>query len=295
VQPTGPFDLLWTVTDAGGWNRQIAFTPNGEVLAVSAFTIQVLDAKTGRAVNKVPACPSPWGGGFGWLDATRAALVCDGVVREYQASSLLFKESAKRSGMTCAGAAVHPRLVVASDVEAVLSKAARVRLYDPRTWTQLNEIKIAVDEIEGVAIAPDGVHFALAYPSVIELREAPSGRVTATLQGSGGRVTALSYSQDGKLLFAHDMSPAASVIDVATQRRVRSYAIGGWVTQSQWLADGSIVATGSGGLWILYPNGTSALAATSERGFYGLAASSDGTLVCAGDVDGKIRMYRLRR
>src|SRR5262249_60427480 len=80
-----------------------------------------------------------------------------------------------------------------------------------------------VRQVEAVAFAADGGTVALGYrsafgagDSVIELRDAGTGKLLRTLQGHGGGVSDLAFGRDGKILASAGHDGTLRLWDVAT-------------------------------------------------------------------------------
>ena len=104
--------------------------------------------------------------------------------------------------------------------------------------------------IGALAFSPDGKHLALGRFRQVQLLDAATGNVTATLEGHADLVRALSFSPDGKFLAAAGGAPAeygeVKIWNLATheaQRTIRGHS--DCVYAVDFSADGKQLVTGS--------------------------------------------------
>lgn len=266
--------------------------PNGNPLAIQGNEMIELAAANGEVLRRQPACSGPHGSAAGMLDDRRFVMVCDGRILQYDIPSLTSQQVATLTGFTVSGAAFHPSWVVVADIQHVLSQATRIVGFDPSSWAQRFSFDLKVDDAEGVAVSADGRMLAVGGGGLLQVRELPSLRIVLDKRTQRGRVTATSFSPDGRRLFVHDETFEAAIWDVAAKARAPVFKVGSWVTSSLWIDDHTVIATGSDGVVQLSDRGDKVLIDGMEG--VGLALSRRERLACYGSSGGQVRCRQLR-
>lgn len=68
----------------------------------------------------------------------------------------------------------------------------------------------------GIAYSPDGLNFASAGDSCIEIRNSTTGKLVKQLPNIGWATHCLAYGHDGRRIVTGDRDGAVKVIDIST-------------------------------------------------------------------------------
>jgi WD40 repeat protein len=90
-----------------------------------------------------------------------------------------------------------------------------VKLWDMPSGAERAELTALGDEATAVAFTPDGRTLAVAVGDVVQLRNAVTGALVATLEGHRGRVRCLAFSPDGLRLASGSSDATVRLWDVA--------------------------------------------------------------------------------
>lgn len=294
----GSFEARW-VSEKLGWNRGLAITPS-EVVAASGQELVTLSRDEGRVKKRAPTCAVVLGG-LVRLSDTEVVVFCKGEVRALKMPGLvessLYTPSASdalKGTDVAVGAACGDKLALAS-------RTGKVAVIERGKGKQVAELGVK-GEIETLAFSPDCALLAVGQnglssemsdkevPGMVVVLDVAKRRAIATLKGTDRtRATGVAFAPDGAEVFANVGTFGAMVFDVKTQKATRSYKVGSWISTSTYVAPGLVAAAGSDGLTLLTADGQALVAPIPEQPTQeAVAASSDGSLLCVGDRDGRV-------
>jgi hypothetical protein len=150
-------------------------------------------------------------------------------------------------------------------------------------------------EIEELVFSPDGRYLAVGRKDgAVLLRELGTGRLTQLHRGER-RATGLAFSRDGAHLFVNNDTFGARVLSSVDGAVIRQHRAGPWISSASDLGGGWFAAAGSEGL-LIYGDGEDGRKVEWDRASSceGLDATADGTLLCAGDRDGRVACFTTR-
>jgi WD40 repeat protein len=154
--------------------------------------------------------------------------------------------------------------------------------------------------IESLALSPDLRTLVVGFesrgsddPSSIEIFDLGSGKSVATVATADrSRVTAMSFSPDGSMTFAHAGSFEAGIIDVAAATWKRNYRVGSWVSETVWVRPDLVAGAGSDGISLFPVDGGDTIVLEVPGHQYptmeAVGASDDGSMFCTGERDGTV-------
>ena len=248
---------IWQVVDGQqvltfqghtNWVSSIAFSPNGQLLAVTGHsdsTIQLWEASTGKCVRILP-------GHTGWVSSV--AFSQDGQTLASGSSDLTVRLWEINSGQCfriLQGHTDRVRSVAFSpNGQAVASGSAdqTVKLWEVSTGHCLKTLEENTNGTRTIAFSPDGRILASGnYDQTVKLWEVNTGQCLRILQGHTHKVWSVAFSPDGQLLASSSDDSTVRLWEVSTghclrilqgyTNRVRSVALS---------ADDQLVASGSG-------------------------------------------------
>jgi hypothetical protein len=280
------YELAWTA-DSDGWNQAIAVSAAGWVVSVGGGMVSVHASDDGRVLESARICHGVQDG-FALVDQREGILVCSEEIVEVSFPGL----SSKRA------VALNFRAKVAGfggDHVAVADREGRVEVYRMTDHVRVDAFEIGAS-VEGLAVSPDASVVAVGGDD--DQLYVRRGKKTEKLSASdGSRPTALSFSPDGKRIFAHNASFEARIHDVSDGAVIGGHSTGSWLRASTWIDDRLIAATGSDG-FVIYQVGNQKprplLYGPQHPTAEGIGASPDGTIGCAGDRDGRIACHSAR-
>ncbi len=178
--------------------------------------------------------------------------------------------------------------------EPVVESAAKASLPALKPATP---VKAAINSL---AFRPDGAMIALGRYQEVELRNASSGKTTATLTGHSNEVRGLNFSPNGKLLAATGGSPSqfgeVKIWDVASAQELRT-----WrghrdnITASAFSPDGTILATSSYDKLVKLWNVTTGVEIKTLKdhtdAVFAVAFSPDGKLLASAGADRTVKLW----
>ena len=268
----------------------VAFSPNGELLAVGTYTtgIWLYDPATFRVVARMP-------GGA----ATNVAFSPDG---KTLASCAGHREDKIRIWDVATGNQIatmdqsYVRSVAFSPDGTILASGSDgVELWDVATGTRIAAVSEAggVSGLRSVAFSPDGQTLAAgSWDHKVALCDVATATWTATFEGHKGEVTAVSFSPDGRTVASASNDHTIKLWDVATASNVATFSGLGSLAFSP---DGRTVAcrsteVGTVTLWDV-ASGQAVNLRGHEDPVVAVAFSPDGTTIASGATDATVRLW----
>jgi WD40 repeat protein len=190
------------------------------------------------------------------------------------------------------------------------SAVEEVAVIDPSTWTVATELVGPRSPVTRIQFSPDSSIVAGVFGATATLWSVRSSDTVAVLQGSGGRITDLTFSPDGKRVVTTSVDGTATIWDTVTGSKLltlRGHEANVWA--ASYSPDGSLIATasddGTARLWdaatgqdrgtLLGPGGRLWDAAFSADGQWVVATASSGRLfVFAASVAELVRIADAR-
>jgi hypothetical protein len=284
------YKLAW-LSETKNWNRIVAVAPSGDVIAVGGRIMTVHAGDSGKILEQAEVCYGSLTNGFAFVDGSKGFLVCEDEVREIDFPGVASRTAFKLPSEAEA-AAVTGHLVAVGD------KQGQVNVYSTATWKPVDQFKIK-GEVETLAFTPDGSRLAAGgQEGHIEARDLAAKKSSILSSTGSSRVSGLGFSPDGTEVFAYVKSFTAGVLDVQKATMIRSYEVSSWLTAVRYLSKTLVAATGAHGMALFSADSSTPHSLSNEidkrASFEGLGASDDGSLVCAGDRDGRIACFTSR-
>ena len=285
--PSGKLRLAWSA-DTRSWNRIVAFSPSGDVISVGSGRLHVHARDTGRVLESAEVCYVKSRRGLAFVTQDRALLACNEGVQEVTFPGLHTRMITQLAGLPTASAA-SPHGV------AFAMRGGAVQILDPDGSTKRDHFAVG-GEVEELAFSPNGQRLAVGLRDGRVILRDIEGQTIRELNRGKRRATGLAFSRDGSLLFVNNERFGVRVVQASDGASVREHQAGPWVSAASGLRRGWFAAAGSEGL-VIYPNdsqertklkmGKQGPSSSCE----GLAVSADGTLLCAGDRQGRVVCY----
>jgi WD40 repeat protein len=285
-------------------NGAVAVSPDGTELAIGQdAVIHFYDLASGRELRQIK---SPLGGTEGLAFSPDGRMLASGHERQtvilWDLASTggreLVRLAAEQNKLTLLAFSADGKTLAAS---GMLDKT--IRLFDTATFRERRRLTRAVELFDWVyshnafAISPQGSTLAVAVKggSIIQLREAATGKLVRELLGAGKYINALAWSPNGRTLAGGYHAPKGQggtihVWDAATGKEQRAIDTQGEVIQSlTFTGDGRKLISGGGNsvirLWDL-DTGKERPPAQGLRAPIGwMAQSRDGRTLAFNDWD----------
>ena len=226
----------------------VAFSPNGEILAVVSSELGLWDVATKQQIFTHRGEGHPYSVAFS-PDGTLAIGLWNGTVE-------LLDVGTKRQIATLKGHTNWVRSVAFSQDGTLLASGSNdgmIRLWDVMAREQIATLKGYTNWVRSVAFSPNGTMLASGSGDrTVKLWDVATRQNIATLEGHTHGVEAVSFLPDGTLI-SGDARGTILLWDVATQERIATLGQVGGVHSVAFSPDGGILASGSGvgtiGLW----------------------------------------------
>jgi WD40 repeat protein len=227
-----------TVEDAG---HGVAFSPNGQYLALGGNPGQILHAATGKRALLVhndgdeigDLTYSPNGqfiaGGsdkrINVWDATNGKKILSFVGHSDSVTMVAFSPDSRR--------------IVSASADK------KVKIWDLTTGNELLCLDRHSDTVHGVSFSPDGQRIASASrDKTVRLWEVVTGRQLLSLNGHADSVTCVAFSKDGQRIASGGNDKRIKIWDVTNGKELFSFGgHTGFVTSVAWGADGLSIAS----------------------------------------------------
>ena len=284
----GDLKRLWQESPSRSWNHGVAVAPWGDVLISASDDVTVLAREDGRSLTTFEVCRTSLANAIHFFDDNQAAIICRH--RLIRLSPLEGEQEPGPKWPDPDG----PSAVASSSPEdpsgerlAVGFRSGTVQVMKPGTWTVTWAHQFD-DPVTALAVSPDGTEVAvgLSKGQIVRWR-LEDGEHTTLLPNNGSTCHALAYDREGKRLFGEAGSFEARIWALDSGRVEARFVTGSWLKAAAFLADGSVVATGSQGL-VRYTAGFKRGDPLSRDLGEGLGVSPKGDRVCAGGTDGQI-------
>jgi WD40 repeat protein len=198
-QPTLKASLVRTVSSRTGPGRQVAFSPNSQLLASSnadgTITLwSIADGKLARIIKHPLGVTSI---AFSPDGASLASGGYDQEVRVWRVSDGALLKTLKGHNKTVWTVAFSPN----GERLATAGEDSTVRLWNAKTGALTHTLKGHTRTVWSVAFSPDGQLLASgSFDKTIRIWRADNGALVRTLTGSGEAVVHVDFSPDGTLL-----------------------------------------------------------------------------------------------
>ncbi len=182
-----------------------------------------------------------------------------------------------------------------SPVPTATAPAAAALLQQVEAITQTGQLR--EDGLGAAAYSPDGRLIAVAVGHVVQLRDAQSLMIQATLEGHNGDVSSLVFHPDGTILASGSQDdPVVRLWDTRTGRELAQLrGHDDWIRSLAFSADGRLLASGSADRTARIWDMTTNRALVTLRGHTDLlgnvAFSPDGQRLASASRDGTARLW----
>ncbi len=284
--PAGKLQLAW-VTETHGWNRIVAISPGGDVMSVGSGQLFVHARDTGKVLESTKVCFVRSRKALAFLSPDLAIITCTDGVLEVSLPGLASRMVVKTDGLAVSTAASSRHI-------AHGMRDGRVHVLETGQYGAVDQFE-AGGEIEELVFSPDGRYLAVGRrDGAVLLRELGAGRLTLLHQGQR-RATGLAFSRDGGRLFVNNDTFGARVLSLPDGTVIRQHRAGPWISSASDVGGGWFAAAGSEGL-LIYGDGENGRKVEWDQSSSceGLDAAEDGTLLCAGDRDGRVACFTTR-
>jgi len=295
AQSQGRPDFLWLASGTSGEVREVAFSPDGKILAAAAGEIVLRNTDTGSVIR------SHWEqSGFGY-SSHAVAFSPDGkmlaggftdgplVLWDVETGALLRKIGVRASPQSMTFSPDSKFLVV--------GEGDSITFWNVQTGAKFRTLSLITSRVNSVVFSPDGKTMATACgDGRIRLFNASTGTVFRTLSGHTDECFSVAFSPDGMTLASGSHDRTLKVWDMETGTMIRSISspVDQFLTVV-FLADGKTIATGSFDPTIkLWDTATGSLKRTLDghRGWItSLAVNADGKRLASGSTDGRYTLW----
>ena len=252
--PTLSARLRYTIVDHTEVMRQIAFSPDGQLLATSSVDSTVRlwrlsDGKLARIIRHPEAVTSVAFSPDGqWLVSGSY----DGAARLWRLGDGMLARTLKGHTGTVWSVAFSPD----GQRVATSGEDKTIRLWRASDGALLSTLKGHTLNVWSVVFSPDGrLVGSGSFDKTIKLWRADTGALVRTLAGSGEAVTHIDFSPDGQLLASASDDKLIRLWRVSDGRPIRSlagsdhvYAVA-FSRDGQWLASGGRARGNLATLW----------------------------------------------
>ncbi len=283
-QPLG--DLL----AGGGSVESVAFSPNGQTLAVGDYNgdVGLWDTASGQRTATLAVGSPVYAVAFSPNGQTLAVGDDDGVGLWDTASGRRTATLTERSPVLSVAFNPSGQTLAAGDLDG------RVGLWATASGRRTAALAVG-SPVYAVAFSPNGQTLAVGdYNGDVGLWATASGKLTATL-AEGAPVASVAFSPSGQTLAAGDLGGHVGLWGTASGQHTATLAEGDPVYTVAFSPDGQTLAAGDlgghVGLWdTASGQHTATLAATLAEGspVYTVAFSPDGQTLAAGDYNGDV-------
>lgn len=131
---------------------------------------------------------------------------------------------------------------------AVLARTRKVSFLNPESLEIMSEGKVEYTLWRG-DFSPDAKTFAAgSWGPSIEVLNVETGQTIRSIRGHVQLVPGLRYSPDGTMMISASVDRTVKVWDAASGSELASFEVGAEAYNAEWLDDGFVVCTGSGGV-----------------------------------------------
>ena len=280
-----------------GWVAEIAFSPDGRLLAVASPNgVYLYAAADLREVRFLPTDSTVLSVAFSPDGRLLASGSLDNTIRLWDAASGALLRTLEGHTSTVHSVAFSPD----GRALASASRDGTIRLWDAASGALLRTLEGHTWSVNSVAFSPDGQALASgSLDNTIRLWDAASGALLRTLEGHTYTVSSVAFSPDGRLLASGSEDNTIRLWDAASGALLRTLeGHTDWVRSVAFSPDGRLLASGSYDKTIrLWDAASGALLRTLEghtRSVNSVAFSPDGRALASGSWDCTVRLWGVR-
>ena len=318
-QPTLMAALVRTLSSRSSEGRQVAFSPNSQVVAASNVdgTVSFYGTSDGKLVRVVKHPFGVTSIAFSPDGESLASAGYDNEVRLWRVADGALIRTLKGTNKTVWAVAFSP----AGDRLASAGEDSTVRIWDPRTGALLHTLKGHTRNVWTVAFSPEGRLVASgSFDKTIRIWRVDTGALVRTLTGSGEAVVHIDFSPDGSLLASGGDDRLIRLWRVKDGSVARILTGSDHVYSVAFSRDGQWLASGGRGrgnigtawqyffgnkllggnaktirLWRLSDGALQAELAGHSDDVWSVALSDDGQWLASSGEDGQVKLWRLRK
>lgn len=303
--PSGPapFELAW-LTKLDGWTKAVDISGAGDPVFVVDRDVYLLARHDGSVLERAQLACSVRGR-LSFIGADTAITACSDGILEIGLPGLTVRRAHAVSERN------HDQGIAVVDVQASAiaygthAGTAVVLTRDGQGYVAGFSVSREA-RIESLALSPDAGTLVVGFESAtrdgtatLETFDVAAGTSVGQLASEGrGRVTAMSFSPDGSMVFANAGIFEAGILDVAGATWKRNYRVGSWVSESVWVRADLVAGAGSDGISLFPVDGGDTLVLEVPGIEYptmeAVGASADGSLFCTGERDGTVGCWTNR-
>jgi PGF-CTERM protein len=288
ISPDNAADVTLLQLLEHGHVQQIAWSPDGKLLAIATYHIYLYDAETFEQIYVFESVQ--------W--ANSIAFSPDGqlLASATHESVKLWDVPGGGERLTLAGSGDTKSVAFSPDDTVLATGTGKtVKLWDVESGSELHTIP-AGDPVNTVAFSPDGAVLASGGLRDVKLWNAATGEELRSLTGHSNWIKSVTFSPDGQTLASGSVDNTVRLWDVAKGRQIR--ALTGHTDQVGGVAfspDGQLLASASWDLTVKLWDVASGKELRSLTGHteWGecVAFSPDGTLLASGAFDEAVRLW----
>jgi WD40 repeat protein len=288
---------IWALTGPDAPVLRVAFRPDGEVLATSAFgkpvqLWRVADRTLVSALREDTS--SVWSIAFSQDNRLFVTGSTHGDVTIWDAATGEVRHTFRTEGRidAVACAARGPR--------SLLAAAGRdLKVWDLTTGEELLSLRRPA-EIPALAFSPDGQRLAVPQLTELTVLEAMTGKQVLSLPGHTETIRGVAFSPDGKLLVSGANDRTVRLWDAATGKLLRRFrGHDAAVTHVGFSPDGRRLFSGSHDgvvkAWDAEQDQEQRSLHGHQQGVFGIAFSPDGRCLASGSRDGTVILWDVRK